>query len=134
MTPPKSPGRRRTMLLLAGAFIVGAALMAGVAALLVNIQDKKIEAAQFPLKLLEIPAAELNPEVWGRNFPREYSTFNKMQDTTLSTPYGGSVKYSKLEKDPLPKFPATSGWNRISLIRSVGPIPSTARTCPVPTS
>jgi nitrite reductase (cytochrome c-552) len=101
MTPPKSPGRGRTILLLAGAFIVGAALMAGAAALLVNIQDKKIEAAQFPLKVLEIAATELNPEVWGRDFPREYSTFNKMQDTTLSTPYGGSVKYSKLEKDPL---------------------------------
>src|SRR5512140_1818843 len=95
MTPPKRPGRGRAMLLMAGAF------MAGAAALLVNIQDKKIEAAQFPLKVLDIPAAELNPEVWGRDFPREYSTFNKMQDTTLSTPYGGSVKYSKLEKDPL---------------------------------
>ncbi|MBI5879049.1 MAG: ammonia-forming cytochrome c nitrite reductase subunit c552 [Chloroflexi bacterium] len=101
MTQTTKSGRGRSIALLAAAFVVGALLMAGLAALLLNIQEKKTEATQFPLKVLDLAANELNPEVWGRNFPREFSTFNKMQDTTLSTPFGGSVKYSKLEKDPL---------------------------------
>ncbi len=91
---------RRNILFLAAAFVVGALVMAGVGALLVNIQGRKNEAAQYPLKVVEIAQNELAPAVWGKNFPREYDSFLKTQDTTISTPFGGSIKFSKLEKDP----------------------------------
>ncbi len=98
MTRPNSS--RRNVILLAATFIVGALMMAGLAALLVSIQGRKNEAALYPLKVVEVAQNELDPAVWGKNFPREYDSFLKTQDTTLSTPFGGSVKFSKLEKDP----------------------------------
>jgi nitrite reductase (cytochrome c-552) len=75
-------------------------VMAGLAALLVSIQERKNEAAQFPLKLIEIPPGELDPAIWGRNFPRQYDSFMKTQTDGQSTPYGGSKMYSKLERTP----------------------------------
>ncbi|MBX3001220.1 MAG: ammonia-forming cytochrome c nitrite reductase subunit c552 [Caldilineaceae bacterium] len=74
--------------------------MAGLAALLLNIQERRTEAAEFPLRIIEIPEDELDPAVWGVNFPRQYNSFMGTQDDTVQTPYGGSVPYSKLERNP----------------------------------
>jgi nitrite reductase (cytochrome c-552) len=80
---------------------VGAALItAGVAALLVNINQRQTEALQSPLKIVEIPAGELDPAVWGQNFPVQYEMFLRTQENYGSTPYGGSEVYSKLERYP----------------------------------
>ncbi|MGB8645007.1 MAG: ammonia-forming cytochrome c nitrite reductase subunit c552 [Anaerolineae bacterium] len=97
-----SPHRaaRRNWLLLAGAFLAGVIIMAGVGALLLNIQERKVEALEFPLKVVPLDPNELDPQVWGRNFTREFNTFMKSQDDTIRTKYGGSVPFSKLEKDP----------------------------------
>jgi nitrite reductase (cytochrome c-552) len=82
------------------AFVVGMGVMAGLGALLVSIQGRKAEALQYPLKVVQISNTELDPAVWGKNFPYEYDSFLQMKDTTITTPFGGSVKYSKLERDP----------------------------------
>lgn len=100
MKRPALSLNRRKVALLAGVFVVGAVALVGLAALLLNIQDRQHEAQEYPLKVVEVSAAELDPSVWGRNFPREYDTFLKTQDSTLNTKYGGSVPYSKLERDP----------------------------------
>ena len=81
-------------------FVVAAAVTAGVAALLMNIQTRKMEAVQYPLKVIEIPADELDPEVWGKNFPVQYDSFKKTETDYGSTAYGGSTVYSKLERYP----------------------------------
>lgn len=96
---PSKPSARNIVWLVA-AFVVGALVMAGLAALLVSIQGHKNEAAEYPLRVVQIADNELDPAVWGKNFPREYDSFKKTEDTTISTTYGGSIKYSKLEKDP----------------------------------
>ncbi len=98
VTPPSRSRWQWVWLVLA--FGVGAMVMAGLAALLVSIQERKNEAAQFPLKLIEIPPGELDPAIWGRNFPRQYDSFMKTQTDGQSTPYGGSKMYSKLERTP----------------------------------
>ena len=49
--------------------------MAGLGAVLVSIQSHKIEQAQYPLKVVQISPTELDPAVWGKNFPREYDSF-----------------------------------------------------------
>lgn len=90
----------RSSLLLVGAFVLGLVLMAGLAALLVNIQQRQSEAAEYPLRVVAIAPDELDPAVWGQNFPRQYDSFMRTQDDTFSTPYGGSVPYDKLEKYP----------------------------------
>jgi nitrite reductase (cytochrome c-552) len=104
MTQPNPTVRRRlstrTIGLLVLAFITGSVIMAGVGALLLNIQERRDEAAQYPRLVVPISDTELDPAVWGKNFPNEYDSFMKTQDSTISTPYGGSVPYSKLERVP----------------------------------
>lgn len=99
MTASPQPSRRKWLLLIL-AFVVGAGLMALLAGLLTNIQTRKNEAAKAPLMIKAIPPNTLDPAVWGQNFPREYDSFQKTKDDTIQTPYGGSVRYSKLEKYP----------------------------------
>ena len=100
MTEPLQPNpQKRNWGWIVAAFVVGAAIMAAVGALLLNIQSRKAEAA-VNTHLVEIADDELDPTVWGQNFPRQYDTFIKTQDDTISTPFGGSVKYSKLERYP----------------------------------
>lgn len=82
------------------AFVVGMLVLLGVAALLLNIQQRRVEAAEYPLRVVEVAPDELDPAVWGQNFPRQYDSFTRTQDDTLETPYGGSVVYSKLERYP----------------------------------
>ncbi|MEW5721263.1 MAG: ammonia-forming cytochrome c nitrite reductase subunit c552, partial [Chloroflexota bacterium] len=67
MAQSKSTGR--SIVWLIAAFVVGAVVMAGLGALLVNIQGRKNEAAQYPLRIVQISATELDPAVWGKNFP-----------------------------------------------------------------
>jgi nitrite reductase (cytochrome c-552) len=90
-------------MLIGAAFAVSAIVVPALAYLLVTIQNRKNEAEQYPLRVLEIPAGELDPAVWGRDFPRQYNLFLKTADDTIRTPYGGSVPYDKLAKDPLLK-------------------------------
>ncbi len=79
----------------------GAVLLTiGVTALLISINQRQNEAAQFPLRVVEIAADELDPAVWGQNFPRQYDRFMMTQENYGATPYGGSEVYSKLERYP----------------------------------
>jgi len=101
MTQASPPVRRlRSIIVLIGAFLLGATLMAAVGALLINIDTRKEEAAEFPAKLVTIDQNELDPAVWGKNFPREYNSFMKTKDDTINTPFAGSVPYSKLDRYP----------------------------------
>lgn len=81
-------------------FILAAALTVVVAALLLNINQRKQEAVQFPLKVVEIASGELDPAVWGLNFPNQYDSFKRTQENYGETTYGGSEPYSKLERYP----------------------------------
>ncbi|GJL77427.1 MAG: cytochrome C nitrite reductase [Nitrospinaceae bacterium] len=81
-------------------FILGVGLMWGIGALLINIQERKAEAKIPFQKVVEIGENELEPSVWGKNFPHQYDTFIKTEDSSIGTPFGGSVPYSKLEKNP----------------------------------
>jgi nitrite reductase (cytochrome c-552) len=97
---PSAPKPRRRWPWVILAFVVGFVLLGGLAFLLTNIMTRKAEAVEYPLKVVQIGEKELDPAVWGQNFPREYDSFKKTQDRTIQTPYGGSVPYDKLEKYP----------------------------------
>jgi nitrite reductase (cytochrome c-552) len=100
-TSPQEPTRSTpSRWWLVAAFAGGLILMGLIAALLVNITTRKAEAEQYPLQIVEVRPDEIDPAVWGLNFPRHYDSFMKTQDSTISTPYGGSVPYSKLERYP----------------------------------
>ncbi|MGQ9813795.1 MAG: ammonia-forming cytochrome c nitrite reductase subunit c552 [Candidatus Roseilinea sp.] len=100
-SPSQFPRRSiRPYIFIGVAFILGVVIMAGIAALLVNIESRKMEAAISPAQIAAIPEDTIDPAVWGRNFPRQYDAFMKTKDDTISTLYGGSVPYSKLERYP----------------------------------
>jgi nitrite reductase (cytochrome c-552) len=81
-------------------FMVAAGLTAVIAALLANIGQRKSEARQFPLRVVEVPKGEIDPAVWGKNFPHQYDSFNRTEEDYGKTKYGGSTPYSKLEAYP----------------------------------
>ncbi len=91
----------RTRVLFGGAFVLGAAVIAGLAFLLVSITEHKTESRLVALHVAEIGPNELDPAVWGQNFPKEYERFQMMQDSTHRTEFGGNVPYSKLERWPI---------------------------------
>jgi nitrite reductase (cytochrome c-552) len=97
---PNAPRPNRRLLLLGAIFVLGVIITIGLAALLLNIQQRRAEATEFPLRVVAIAPGELDPAVWGQNFPRQYDSFQRTADDSISTPYGGSVPYSKLERNP----------------------------------
>jgi nitrite reductase (cytochrome c-552) len=92
--------RRRQLFIYALVFLGAALLTAGVAALLVNINQRQIEAYQSPLRVVEIGEDELDPAVWGQNFPVHYEMFSRTQENYGRTAFGGSEPYSRLENNP----------------------------------
>lgn len=90
----------KSMLIYLGALLATALLTIAVVGLLLNINQRKQEAAQYPLRVVDISAGELDPAVWGQNFPNQFDSFSRTAEDYGSTPYGGSTPYSKLEAYP----------------------------------
>jgi nitrite reductase (cytochrome c-552) len=94
---------RRDAVWLVVALAGGVIVITLLALLLLNIQTRRDEALQYPLQVIEISETELDPAVWGQNFPREYDSWLKTRDDTVPTAYGGSQPFDKLERYPVLK-------------------------------
>jgi nitrite reductase (cytochrome c-552) len=111
---PAAPAPRASRALLL--FALGASLVAaaGIAALLVNISERKREARAPFVRVVDIGPREEDPAVWGRNFPVQYDDYLRTVDQ-VRTRFGGSeavprtptaadprsvVAQSRLEEDP----------------------------------
>lgn len=92
--------RSRQLVIYALVFIGTVLLTVGVVALLLNINQRQSEARQSPLRIVEIGEDELDPAVWGQNFPVQYEMFMRTQENNGPTTYGGSDPYSRLERYP----------------------------------
>jgi nitrite reductase (cytochrome c-552) len=85
---PSQPRKRGLLLaLLAAAFALGAV---GAAALLVNIAEKKQEAKNAYVKLVEVTEDDVDPAKWGTNWPREFDGYKRTSEPT-HTKYGGGT-------------------------------------------
>ncbi len=108
------PRRRRALLLVGAAALAGALAAAGVAALLVNISNRKHEAQNPYFRVVELTETTVDPAIWGKNFPGQYDGYRRTVDQ-IRTRYGGSeaiqrtptqadprsiVAQSRLEEDP----------------------------------
>ena len=98
-TNANKPKSKRLWLYI-GLFALAAVLTIVVVGLLTNIQGRKDEAMQYPLKVVAMDPDELDPAVWGLNFPVQYDSFKQTETNYGRTAYGGSEPYSKLEKNP----------------------------------
>jgi nitrite reductase (cytochrome c-552) len=97
VTPPRSRWRGRLLYL--ATILVTAAATYGVVALLMNINERKQEAKQHYLKIVELNEDTIDPAEWGKNFPREYDGYKRTAENT-SRRHGGSEALSKLDEDP----------------------------------
>lgn len=97
----RSVGRGRVRLLYALTIILAAAVTCLLAALLLNINERKREARQHYLRLVELDENTIDPAVWGHDFPRQYDGYRRTVDNERSG-HGGSeaLPPSKLEADP----------------------------------
>src|SRR3954467_6562723 len=82
--------RRRSMLAYVIVAVVTAAITAGIAALLVNIFQRKQEARAAYVRLVDVTEDDVDPAKWGINWPREYDGYLRTAEPT-STKYGGGM-------------------------------------------
>ena len=81
-----TPRKRGLLLaLLAAAFALAAV---GAAALLVNIAERKQEAKNSYVRLVEVTEDDVDPAKWGTNWPRELDGYKRTSEPT-GTKYGG---------------------------------------------
>ena len=87
-----------------GLIAAGAALATVlVMSLYASISNRKAEAKQTSLKLVDLDEKVVDPAQWGKNFPREYETYLKTSEK-YSTKYGGAgseaLPKSRIQEDP----------------------------------
>jgi nitrite reductase (cytochrome c-552) len=67
--------------------------------LLLNVRDRKEEAREVSFRLADLTEETIDPEVWGKNFPRQYDGYVRTVDT-VRTRHGGSEAFQKLDAEP----------------------------------
>lgn len=89
-----------------GIALVSAILCAGLVALLINIFERKQEAKNPYLKIVDLTEDDVDPAKWGINWPRQYDGYLRTSEPT-ATRYGGGLVGShgalppqKAEKHP----------------------------------
>ncbi|MRG92336.1 ammonia-forming cytochrome c nitrite reductase subunit c552 [Polyangium spumosum] len=100
-TPPPSARRRAVKYLIAIAALSGVTIFA-LAALVVTMYERKDEAKTPYVRLVEVGETTTDPVQWGKNWPRQFDSYQRTVDAT-HTQYGGSegsIPESRLEADP----------------------------------
>jgi len=87
MEPSKRKNRRAFLGIALGTAVV----VAGITALLVNINQRKTEAKSQYLKLVEVDENTVDPKVWGTNWPREYDSYLKTVEPSRTNFGGGDA-------------------------------------------
>jgi nitrite reductase (cytochrome c-552) len=98
---PAPPSRRRRNLALLGTALLAALVVVGVAALLVNIFERRQEARNPYLMFVEVDENTTDAAVWGVNWPRQYESFRRTVDYER-TRYGGSDAIPRQKLDEYP--------------------------------
>ena len=100
----KSSSKFGSNLVIALIIIVVAFISAGIAALMLNIFEKKTEAQNSYVQLVEVTETDTDPEKWKVNWPRQYDSYKKTSIATR-TRFGGhggseALPEQKIERDP----------------------------------
>src|SRR5512145_2943949 len=82
-------GRRQRGWLLAVLALLGiAGLTVLLLALLTNIFERKQEARQPFIRMVDVTEDTMDPKVWGQNWPSQYDSYLRTSQAT-TTKYGG---------------------------------------------
>jgi nitrite reductase (cytochrome c-552) len=84
--------------------LVVAAVTAGIAALLININERKTEAKTTSVRLVEVDEDTTDPAKWGVNWPKQFDSYQRTAIATR-TRFGGhggseALPAEKIERDP----------------------------------
>ncbi|MBM4068254.1 MAG: ammonia-forming cytochrome c nitrite reductase subunit c552 [Planctomycetes bacterium] len=79
--------------------VITAGITFGLAALLMNIFERKREAREHVFRVVDLDENSVDPARWGENFPRQYRSYLLTVDAER-TRHGGSEAFSKLEQAP----------------------------------
>ena len=79
------------LILLVGTFALGFALT--------SVIERRAESVKRSM-IHEIKPAEMDAAAWGLNFPRQYDSWQRTQDTTYRTKYGGNASFDNLRGTP----------------------------------
>src|SRR4029453_14802891 len=107
MTDGATTARTWTWLFVALGFLASAGLTVLLLSLLTNIFERKQEARQPFVRLVEVTEDTMDPKVWGQNWPAQYDSYLKTSLPT-ATKYGGrglgasdgGPAEQKLDRDP----------------------------------
>jgi nitrite reductase (cytochrome c-552) len=102
-----SEGRQRAWLMAGMGLVAVAAVTVLLLALLTNIFERKQEARQTSVRVVEVTENTMDPKVWGQNWPFQYDSYLKTSMPT-ATKYGGrglgasdeGPAEQKLDKEP----------------------------------
>ncbi len=97
-SPAAQRGSAKVALLGALVLLVAVATFA-VFLLLENIATRKQEAKQVVFRLVEVDESTVDPALWGKNFPRQYDSYQRTVDIER-TRHGGSEAFQKIDDDP----------------------------------
>ena len=89
MTDPKPSTGRRKLAIFLGIAAVSAVLLFLVTGLLMSIFERKREALNPYVRLVEVSEETTDPAAWGVNWAREFDDYKRTVDTTR-TRFGGS--------------------------------------------
>jgi nitrite reductase (cytochrome c-552) len=81
------------------AVIACAALTVAVLLLRENIAQRKAEGLQAVQWVVPLDETTVDPETWGRNFPRQYDSYQRTVDTER-TRHGGSEAFQRIDEFP----------------------------------
>lgn len=84
--------------------LIAAVVTAAVTLLLLNVMERKAEARDPFVRLVEVDEDTTDPSVWGVNWPRQYDTY-KLTSLPTRTRFGGhggseALPEEKIERDP----------------------------------
>jgi len=85
------PTQKKWWSITVGIAVATAVVVAGTAALLVNIIQRKTEAKQQYVRLVEVTEDTVDPKVWGTNWPREYDSYLKTVEPSRTNFGGGDA-------------------------------------------
>ncbi|MBU2557782.1 MAG: ammonia-forming cytochrome c nitrite reductase [Bacteroidetes bacterium] len=81
-------------------FIVTLAVVFFLGLLVSSITERRAEAIFAYKPKVKLNEFEPRNEVWGKNFPKEFETYRKTQQTDFRTPHGGNAMRDVLEESP----------------------------------
>ena len=85
---PMSEFRRVSLPVFIGVVLISGVATALVTALLMNIFERKIEAKNPFVRLVEVTEDDTDPEKWGINWPKQYDSYLRTAMSTR-TRFGG---------------------------------------------